>query len=482
MKRNIIIVSLLLLMPLLAGAQALKGSYFLDNSLNRNKMNPAFAPEADYFKIPFIGDMGFGVYSNLDLPTFLYPGENGKLITAFHPDVSVKQFNRALPKHPYLDAEMATDIISLGFHTKRGSFWTVDVGIKSNIDSDIPRDFYTFMKKGTGMTGESYNLANIHIYGTSALHASVGYSRDMSSLVKGLRVGARLSYIAPVAYMGLDLENVRLTTTPDKWTIDTEGYFDVAMQGLTLAQSSGLESFEDFTDVAEFDLSEMNGLFAGSGFSLDLGAEYELNIGSVFDGTRFSASFTDLGFISYKNNVISRYMTKGQFNWEGVEIGTESDAVMEELMDEFAGLFSLDDVNGKKLSTSSMPSFYLGAEMPIPYAKFMSIGLLYSARQTLGYARHELTASYNLEPCNWFAFSANYSFLNTGRTMGMLLQFTPKKGVAFTIGTDYLATQFAPVEMGGTYLPSINKIPLSWRMNLNFGIAATLGSRQMKNR
>lgn len=479
MKRNIIIVSLLLLMPVMAGAQALKGSYFLDNSLSRNKMNPAFAPEADYFKIPFIGDMSFGVYSNLDLPTFLYPGENGKLVTAFHPDVSVKQFNRALPKHPYLDAEMATDIISLGFHTKRGSFWTVDVGIKANIDSDIPRDFYTFLKKGTGVNGESSNLANIHMYGTSALYASVGYSRDMSSLVKGLRVGARLNYIAPVGYMGLNLENVRLTTTEDKWTIDTEGYFDVAMQGLTLEQSSELEDFEDFTEGAEFELSQMNG-FAGGGLSFDLGAEYELNIGSIFDGTTFSASFSNLGFISYKKEVVSRYMTKGQFNWEGLDnlgIGTEGDAVMEELVDEFAGLLAFDDVAGKKLTTSSMPSFHIGAEMPIPYVKFMSVGLLYSARQTLGYARHELTASYNLEPCNWFAFSANYSFLNTGRTMGMLLQFTPKKGAAFTIGTDYLMTQFAP-----TGMESIKKIPLSWRMNLNFGLAVTLGNKQMKNR
>ena len=42
-------------MPLMAGAQALKGSYFLDSSLNRHEFNPAFAPRANYFQMLGIG-------------------------------------------------------------------------------------------------------------------------------------------------------------------------------------------------------------------------------------------------------------------------------------------------------------------------------------------------------------------------------------------------------------------------------------------
>ena len=69
MKQNkIILVVFMLLLPLLAGAQVLKGSYFLDNSINRHKMNPAFAPRANYFQLPIIGNTGVGVYSNLDVP------------------------------------------------------------------------------------------------------------------------------------------------------------------------------------------------------------------------------------------------------------------------------------------------------------------------------------------------------------------------------------------------------------------------------
>ena len=71
-KRYIAIAVLLLLMPILAGAQALKGSYFMDNSINRHRMNPAFTPRANYLQLPVISNLAIGVGTNLDVPSFLY--------------------------------------------------------------------------------------------------------------------------------------------------------------------------------------------------------------------------------------------------------------------------------------------------------------------------------------------------------------------------------------------------------------------------
>ena len=99
--KHIIAAAVVLLFPIVAGAQVLKGSYFLDNSINRHKMNPAFAPRANYFQLPAIGNLGFGVYSNLSVPTFMYPVD-GKLGTFLHPSVSVEQFRKDMPKHPII--------------------------------------------------------------------------------------------------------------------------------------------------------------------------------------------------------------------------------------------------------------------------------------------------------------------------------------------------------------------------------------------
>ena len=83
---KLIVSAACLLISLIAGAQALKGSYFLDNSLNRNKMNPAFTPRSNYFQVPVLGNISAGAMSNLDVPTFLYP-MNGELLTFLNSQV-----------------------------------------------------------------------------------------------------------------------------------------------------------------------------------------------------------------------------------------------------------------------------------------------------------------------------------------------------------------------------------------------------------
>ena len=118
-----------------------------------------------------------------------------------------------------------------------------------------------------------------------------------------------------------------------------------------------------------------------------------------------------------------------------------------------------------------MPRVYAGIDVPFLWNK-MSVGLLYSARFSHSYARHELTASYNLKPCKWFGLGVNWSFLNTIQTFGWILEFTPKVGPAFYIGGDYFPLTFAKAPILGN-----TQIPLGLRLNVNFGIAFTLGTK-----
>jgi hypothetical protein len=119
-NKALILILFAVLMPFMAGAQALKSSYFIDNSLNRNKMNPAFAPRTNYVQIPVAGNLSAGVTSNLDIPTFLYP-MNGELVTFLNSQVSARQFERALANHPHLDAETSLNLINFGFYTRKKS-------------------------------------------------------------------------------------------------------------------------------------------------------------------------------------------------------------------------------------------------------------------------------------------------------------------------------------------------------------------------
>ena len=470
-----------------AGAQVLKGSYFLDHSVNRHKMNPAFAPRANYFQLAVLGNTGFGMYSNLDLTSFVTPLDNGKLGTFLHPSVSMDDFNRMMPKHPHFDMDFSTNLFSFGFYTKRKSFWTFELDTRVTLDMDLPRDIFLFMKKGAGTAGDSFNVGNLNAYMTSGLQASLGYSRD---IMKGLRAGIKLRAIAPMGYVGLNLENMRLNTSEEKWAITTEGYAYAALNGMDMDLPEG-----EMTPEMGFNLSNMlnNGVVAGYGFSVDLGAEYKLQIGSIFDGLAVSAAVTDLGGIFYKKEAVSAFKTSGKAEWAGFQNVSLLDEVafedsVNELVDNLGGLVNLSEMDfGNSFSRSTMPKVYIGVEQPFLWHT-MSVGLLYSARFSHSYARHELTASYNLKPCKWFALGVNYSFLNTGNTIGWIFELTPKAGPTFYIGGDYLPMEFAkapllegvlgefPLQIPAKGLTTW-ALPTSMRFNLNFGFAFNLGSK-----
>ena len=476
MKKNHILVALLLfMMPMLSGAQALRGSYFLDNSVNSHQLNPAFTPRANYFQLPVIGNTGFGAYTNLDLPTFLYPLDNGKVGTFLHPEVSVAQFDKNLPKHPHFDADFNTTLLSFGFFTKHKAFWNFTLDTKVTMDNDLPRDFLFLLKKGTGTEPGSFNVGNMNSYTTAAVRASLGYSREF---VKNLRTGIKLRVIAPVAYTALNLENVRLNTSQDKWSIQTEGYLHTAVQGLDVQMGDG----ESLSPTVGFDMNQTLSTMglAGLGYSIDLGASYVLKFGNFLDGLTVSASVIDLGQIAYFYDAVSAFETHGEMEWTGMEIEEDFsfDNPMEGLMDEFGQLLNLSEVQDRDaLIRSTMPTVFLGVEMPF-VKNMMSVGLLYSARFSHSYARNELTLSYNFTPSKAFALGLNYSFLNTGGTMGAILELTPKIGPAFYIGCDYVPFKYAPYMIKNAAIESL-PIPMSMRLNMNFGFSFNLGSKHV---
>ena len=483
-NRYIAIAVLLLLVPMLAGAQALKGSYFLDNSMNRHRMNPAFSPRANYLLLPVIGNTSVGFGTNLDMDSFLYP-KDGKLMTFLNQNVSVEEFQKNFPKNPHFDIEANTNILSFGFYTKKKSFWNFDLDMRVMADVDLPADLFLFMKKGTGTDGQSFNIGNVNMYATGAVQAALGYSRDIA---KGLRIGVKARVIAPLAYAGVNLEKVTLTTGKDQWNLNTEGYAYTAMQGLDIDLSE-----PNTIPSVGFDLNKMlaNKVVAGLGYSFDFGFEYKYECKGFINGFRISAAITDLGRIKYNKDAVSAFKSAGSLPWVGFQNmsleNTDYQAVIDDFIANAQGLVNLqEDVVDGAFTRSTMPRVYAGVEVPFMWNR-MSVGLLYSARKSHSYLREELTASCNLKLFKGFAIGANYSFMNTGGTVGWIVEITPKAGLTLYLGGDYLPYAFAEAPILENYLGAptmMNSIgyqtwmlPMSLRMNLNFGIGLTFGSK-----
>ena len=468
-KRYITIMVALMLLPLMAGAQALKGSYFLDGSLQRNRLNPAFAPRANYFGLPLISNFGVGVHGNVGPADFLYP-KNGELYTFLNQNVSMAEFSKNLPKRPLVDMEMDTDILNFGFFTKGGGFWSFDMGLRVDGQMGLPRDFLIFLKQGMAADEQVYSLKGFDFYQTSSAYASIGHSRDLSNLVEGLRVGGKIRAFIPFEHVGLTMGESYITLNHDKWMVNSAASGVVASSFFSVnPESLNGESGSEFIEADMADLGP-----AGFGFSVDLGAEYRLSVGSVVDGMRFSLSVLDLGGYFFSRENVKGLESSGSAVYEGIkDIGLGEDVDLGEstgaIKDEFLSLANLRSAKDPMYTAiGTRTKVYAGVEYPFLRDK-MSVGLLYSGK--FGYSKpvNDLTVSYNLNPCKWFNLGLNWSFLNAYKTMGWIIEFSPKAGVDFFIGSDYTFFEVMPEVL----LP-VDKV---W-VNARFGLSFMLGGKK----
>ena len=478
MKIRILLLTMICLFPLLAGGQALKGSYFSEMSVLRNKMNPAFVPRSSYLTIPVIGNTGFGISGNVGLSNFLYPAGDGSLQTFLHPDVSSATFFGKLPANPHLDIDVDTDIFNVGFFTGPKSFWSIGLGVKVDGEVNLPKSMFAFLKNGAETDPQTYNIRNLSVIANAYAELSVGYSHDMSDFVKGLSIGGRVKLLAGLGGVfpeirlklgrgDLRVNNLDLTMSSDVWNVraDATGY--LMLKGMDVYKTG------DRQYGSRFDSSQIG--LAGMGAAMDLGAEYRLYINGFFDYIKFSAAVTDLGFLSFSSKAVQKFQTSGNVEYTGVnDIQLGQDMNLQEtfngIKDQFLEILDLQEVAAEKVTSRIRPQLFVGVELPILWDN-MCVGLLYNAKFGYTSTRNELALALNARPKDWINFGVNYSMLNTWKSLGWILEFIPKSGVGFFIGSDYFMLQRAKLPIGESSLAILPVNQANFNLRFSFHIA-----------
>ncbi len=472
--KKLYIVFIACLLPLLAGGETLRGTYFSEYSVYRNKLNPAFVPRSSYLGFTPLTNLGFGLTSNIGMSNFLYPSQEGTFLTFMHPDVSADTFLKSLPANPHFDIDVDTDILNIGFFTGKNSFWSIGLGLKVDGEVNIPRDLFTFLKVGAATDPQEYNFRNLSVIQNAYLEASLGYSHNFSDLVKGLSAGIRFKFLAAVDRLDLRITDMKLRMGSDMWSVNTDATAYLAMKGLDVGISD-----DNKIDIGNFDPARMG--LAGMGAALDFGLEYRLYINRFFDSIRFSASVTDLGFIKYDQSGIQQFKSSGNVQYAGLDDITfgkdmNFEETFEEIKDEFMKMADFEEVTPSGAVTSRIrPNLYLGAEVPFLWNR-MSLGLLYNAKFGYTSTRNELTLALNMRPGKWFNLGVNYSMLNASRSLGWLVEFIPRSGIGFFIGSDYTfmeVTNFPISEGFSLPVVPINEI----NFNMRFGFHIAMGNK-----
>lgn len=463
---KITIVFLLTILASNSYAQlSLKTGYFAENYTLRHRLNPAFAPLQGYVGMPFLSSIKFQLQGNLGAGDMLFPLADGSLGTILHPQVDNSAILN-LPNYSYLNLNVDYDIFNIGWRAGDYGFWTIDWTQRINFYSSLPKEFFEFAKLGMVENPTTYEINNFSVAQNAFNEIALGFS-TMIPEVKGLRVGAKVKFLLGMVDVNAGIDKMTIRMGEDFWAIKTDASGTLMGKGIEL-----LTDEHGVVNNFKFNPKELG--LAGYGVGVDLGVSYIISQDTPVDGLGFSFAVTDLGAMFFPKESVTALSapTKNIYfgGFDNIDpndfnngVKGEIDKIKESLLS--MTKFYIDPTAEKMTIRMLSTKLYAGINYSFLKEDRMNVGLLYTADFNPLLTLHELTASFNYMPTNWFDFSLSYSFLNVSESIGFLLNFAPKKGMNFFIGADYVSFNYTP-----QFLPIDHTF-----MNFQLGISFPIG-------
>ena len=437
-----------------AVAQTLSSSYFLESMPMRHRLNPALVSTRGYVSFPGLGNISVGTQSNLSMTTLFYPTSNGGLTTFMNPDIAADAFLNRIKNRNQINADVNVTLFSSGFYAWNG-FNTIDISVRSTSEVNLPGSLFKFMKLGMdNPAGNVYQLRDLSVQTDNYVEIGLGHAHPVNDR---LVLGGKFKVLLGAGSVRTHIDQMRVEMSQDRWVVDAQGYADVSAAGASFEQKNG---------------GEINGLnyaspgVAGWGLAIDLGMSYEL----VEDHLTLSAAVTDLGFLSWSQNLRGT-LQNDPYYFDGfdnivVDDPDNPSSFKEQwngLKDDLQDLFRLYDTPAPgNLMRMLHPTVRVGLEYAILNRK-ISFGLLSTTRFYQPGVWTEGMLTTNFRPCRWFNVTFSGSATNYGLGWGWLLNFCPK-GVNLFLGSDYMITRVTP-----QWIPT-GKASASFCMGLNIPI------------
>lgn len=419
-------------------AQFLRTSYFMEGSHYRMQLNPALAPSRGYINLPAIGSLNASVNSSsLGTQDIIDIIDN----SSDDGDYFMKDdFINRLDATNDMNVNVSTDILSAGWY-KGKNFWSVNFGLKTDLNTTIPRTMFDFMRDmnmsetelATLLKDYNMDMGGGELHLRSYAELGIGLARNITSR---LTVGARAKLLLGIGDMNLKINKMAINSqyrydpgnpnapVSGNASIQTDAVLETSFKGLKLEESYDAEIDQEIIDDIKFEADELG--IAGYGFGIDLGASYKL-----LDNLTLSASLLDLGFIKWSKNSTQKAVARASQHYT-VENYTEfSDMVTQGDLLNY-DMLGLEEVEAEDRTTGLTTTLVVGAEYDV--LRMLSVGALYTGRFAKPNSINELSFSANFHPNTMINLSASYSVLQgAGKTFGLAAKLGP-----LFIGTDYM--------------------------------------------
>ena len=266
----------------------------------------------------------------------------------------------------------------LGFRIKKNYFsFAIQNSVSTNIG--LPKDLLSLLYYGNANSTQTFNkdivLSDLQLKSRTYTSLSASFTREFG---EKLTIGIRGKYHVGLTDLSLERNNTTIKTDSG-----SENSYKITASTDYLLRGAGITRIEDLqsqlanstTGSASTNLLTDFGqnLFKnpiGSGFSIDLGADYKFN-----KKLSVSASILDLGSITWKE--ARSYSQKGTFIFEGFNTddpSTIDSAEFAQLQDSLNRVFEPKQDTINAYTTRLNPRFYIG--MNYQLFKSGSIGLV----------------------------------------------------------------------------------------------------------
>ena len=459
--KQYIIACIALSTTMTAQAQNLNSAYFTKDFQFRHEMNPAFENERNYVAIPILGNTNVAMRGNFGVEDVIFsnPMPGGKANTTFmnpyiSPADALGGFHSGDNK---VQADINIGLLSGGFKSW-GGYNTVELNLRANVGAILPYELFEFAKQ-TG--NKEYNIGDINAQAQSFMELAFGHSRQITDK---LRLGAKVKVLLGVGRADLKMTDLRADLTEgNQWTISGNADADVSMKGFQATnKQKAFKKREGSYDYVD-DVKVKGAGIGGYGLALDLGGIYKID-----QDWTVSASLTDLGFISWNNDVQLSNESK-EFVFDGFHdvhvkkedpnsFKNQSESYSDQLA-EFAHLKNQGDKGSRTTGIGATMRF--AGEYNLPVYRPITFGLLSTTRINGKYTWTEGRLSANYEPLKWINGGINFAVNSFTTSMGWVVNIHPK-GYNFFVGMDHILCK-----------TNKNGIPLGSNASVSMGMSVT---------
>ncbi|HEX7412496.1 MAG TPA: DUF5723 family protein [Bacteroidia bacterium] len=367
-------------------------------------------------------------------------------------------FMGKLKPNNYLNINLHTDILSVGFKVKKVNYFSFNITERVDIRLGYTKDFFSFLVIGNGAAVNLNRDMNIKLALDATHYREWGfnYTREVN---KKLTIGGRFKILSGMENANTEKTNLTMNTNSQ--------YYAISASANLQANTSGIDSAsqKNTASILGFNPSRKN-----HGAAIDLGATYKLN-----DKFSFSASIIDLGFINWKEYTTNYTTLHQKVQYNGVGIN-KADSVTfgqstQNFGDSLAKSFGYQQ-NHASYRTMLTTQFYLGGNYWLNDKN--NVGLLLHGAYANKQLNPAMCLSFNNKVGRWFSASVSYSILNRSYdNVGLGLAFTGP--IQFYVVSDNIIS-FLVFDKYQTGSSSSVMVPAySKNINLRFGINITVG-------